>query len=99
MVQALHAVPGAEVAAVGSRSRGSAERFARTWEIARAHGSYQGVIEDPNVDIIYVGTPHTLHHSLTVAALRGGKHVLCEKAVNNKCRRGRRVRCSRYRGR
>ena len=45
----------------------------------KAYGSYQEVFNDPNVDAVYIGTPHTLHYEDTKGALLGGKHVLCEK--------------------
>ena len=70
----------AQLAAVGSRSRGSAEQFAETYGIPTAHGSYQAVADDPNVDIVYIGTPHPFHHRDAKMCLESGKHVLCEKA-------------------
>jgi predicted dehydrogenase len=73
-------VPGAELAAVGSRSLERAEAFARDHGVARAHGSYGALIADPDVDVIYVATPHPQHHAIALAALRAGKAVLVEKA-------------------
>lgn len=70
---------GHQVAAVGSRTPESAKRFASRHGIAKAHGSYQGLAADPNVDIIYVATPHPLHAQNATMALEGGKHVLIEK--------------------
>jgi predicted dehydrogenase len=68
-----------EVAAVGSRSAESAAAFARQFEVAAAHGSYDALIADPNVDAIYVSTPNSGHREWTIRSLRAGKHVLCEK--------------------
>src|SRR5258706_7566893 len=70
--------------AVGSRASAGAEAFAQKNHIATAYGSYESVLADPSVHGIYISLPHTLQHSLTIAALRAGKHVLCEKplAVN-----------------
>lgn len=68
------------VAAVGSRSQVSADRFATTFGIARAHGSYEALVADPDVDIIYVATPHPQHAAAARLALNAGKHVLVEKA-------------------
>jgi predicted dehydrogenase len=67
------------VAAVGSRSRGSADRFADEFAIASRHASYESLVADPDIDVIYVATPHPMHHDNAILALRGGKHVLVEK--------------------
>jgi predicted dehydrogenase len=76
----LPLVPGARLAAVGSRSADRAEAFARQHGFARAHGSYRTLVEDPDVDVIYIATPHPQHHALALAAIAAGKHVLVEKA-------------------
>ena len=70
----------AELVAVGSRTQASAEKFAEIYGIPAAHGSYQAVADDPNVDIVYIGTPHPVHHKDAKICLEAGKHVLCEKA-------------------
>jgi len=66
-------------AAVGSRSQASADRFADRFGIPRRHGSYESLAADPDVDVIYVATPHPVHRDNAVLALRAGKHVLVEK--------------------
>ncbi len=71
---------GLDVAAVGSRSAESSARFAERFEIPRAHGSYEELVADPDVDIVYVATPHPLHAENALAAIAHGKHVLVEKA-------------------
>lgn len=71
---------GLDVVAVGSRTQESADEFAARFEIPRAHGSYVALAEDPEVDIIYVATPHPMHHEDARLALQNGKHVLVEKA-------------------
>jgi predicted dehydrogenase len=72
------------VTAVGSSSsKASAERFISDIKIpghVNAYGSYEELVKDPNVDIIYVATPHSHHFQNTMLALEAGKHVLCEKA-------------------
>lgn len=73
-------VPGAHMAAVGSRRPESASAFAARHGIARAHGSYGALIEDPDIDIIHVATPHPQHHVIARAAIDAGKSVLVEKA-------------------
>ena len=69
-----------EAYAVGSRSMEKAEGFARKWGIARAYGSYTEVINDPQVDLIYVATPHSHHYDVTREAIMAGKACLVEKA-------------------
>jgi predicted dehydrogenase len=73
-------VPGAEVVAVSSRALPKAREFAAKHGIARAYGSYDDLLADPDVDVVYVATPHAQHHEVARAALLAGKHVLCEKA-------------------
>ena len=67
------------VVAVGSRSHASADRFADEFGIENRHGSYESLVADPEVDVIYVATPHPMHHDNAILALRAGKHVLVEK--------------------
>ncbi len=80
MTRALRTLPDAEVVAVGSRSQDSADAFAGDHGIPRAHGSYADLYADDDVDIVYVASPHSGHHAMTIAALSAGRHVLCEKA-------------------
>jgi predicted dehydrogenase len=80
MTEALSSLDDAAVIAVGSRSDASAAEFAERHGIERAHGSYDALWADSDVDIVYVASPHSEHHRMTLAALGAGKHVLCEKA-------------------
>jgi predicted dehydrogenase len=73
-------VRGSEVLAVSSRALPKAEAFAAKHGIPRAYGSTAELLADPDVDVVYVATPHGQHHEVTRAALEAGKHVLCEKA-------------------
>ncbi|MDM4763609.1 Gfo/Idh/MocA family oxidoreductase [Galbitalea sp. SE-J8] len=73
-------VNGFTVAAAGSRSLEKARAFADEFGIPRAHGSYEELVADPEVDIVYVATPHAFHHQDALLALRAGKHALVEKA-------------------
>ncbi|WP_433801164.1 Gfo/Idh/MocA family protein [Actinomycetospora sp. CA-084318] len=75
----LVTVEGTELAAVGSRSAERAEAFAAEHGAARAHGSYRALVDDPDVDAIYIATPHPQHADLAVACLEAGKAVLVEK--------------------
>ncbi|WP_242087987.1 Gfo/Idh/MocA family protein [Microbacterium lacticum] len=72
---------GLDVVAVGSRSAESARAFAEQYGIAHAHGSYEALVADPEVDIVYVASPHSHHLAHATLALEAGKHVLIEKAV------------------
>jgi predicted dehydrogenase len=78
---ALNNIPEqAELAAVGSRSQESAAAFAQKHNVPASYDSYQSAAADPNVDIVYIGTPHPNHHRDARMCLDAGKHVLCEKA-------------------
>jgi predicted dehydrogenase len=77
----LPLVEGAELAAVGSRTAQAAEAFAQRHGIARAHGSWAALAADPDVDVVYVATPHAFHLDAALACLAGGKAVLCEKPM------------------
>jgi predicted dehydrogenase len=70
---------GFTVSAVGSRAQDTAEEFATRFGVSTAHGSYEALAADPNVDVIYVSTPHPFHASGARLALEHGKHVLVEK--------------------
>ncbi len=77
----LRLVDGAELAAVGSRTAARAVDFARRYGFARAHGSWAELAADPDVDAVYVATPHAQHYDAAMACLAGGKAVLCEKPM------------------
>lgn len=79
--EAVTRVPGSSLAAVGSRSFERAADFGARFGIERSHGSYEELANDPNVDAVYVATPHALHREHTMLALRSGKAVLCEKPL------------------
>lgn len=69
------------LAAVASRSQGSADAFAATHNIPTAHGCYDALLADPAVDAVYNALPNSLHKQWTIKALAAGKHVLCEKPL------------------
>jgi len=73
-------VEGARAVAVASRSRTRAEEFARRHDLQRAHGSYAEILADPEVDVLYVATPHAQHAAIALGAIRAGKALLVEKA-------------------
>lgn len=80
-VRDLAHVPGARAVAVGSRTSARAEAFAAEHHLAAAYGSYEGLLADPAVDVVYVATPHSMHEENVLAALAAGKAVLCEKPL------------------
>ncbi|MDM7888752.1 Gfo/Idh/MocA family oxidoreductase [Curtobacterium sp. RHCJP20] len=82
---------GIDFVAVGSRSRTSAEAFAAEHGIPRAHGSYAELVGDPDVDAVYVATPHSRHAEDALLAIAAGKHVLVEKAFTITAAEARRV--------
>ena len=76
---ALVQVPGAELHAIGSRSVPSAERFGGQYGIPRRYPSYEALVQDPDIDVVYVATPNPLHRDHALLCLDSGKAVLCEK--------------------
>ena len=79
LITPLRASKRNKLLAVGSRKQASAEEYAREWKIPRAHGNYDALINDPEIDVIYNSLPNHLHAEWSIKALRAGKHVLCEK--------------------
>jgi len=67
--------------AVASRNQTTADAYARQWKIPRALGSYEALLNDPEIDVIYNPLPNSLHAEWTIKALQAGKHVLCEKPM------------------
>ena len=76
----LNGLQECEAYAVGSRSIETAQAFAAKWNIPKACGSYKELLDDPDVDLVYVGTPHSHHYDVTRDALLAGKPCLVEKA-------------------
>jgi xylose dehydrogenase (NAD/NADP) len=70
--------------AVGSRTPERAEAYAGSHDVPRAHGSYEALLDDPDVEAVYISLPNSLHHEWTMHALRAGKHVLCEKPYSTR---------------
>lgn len=82
--EGLAALPNAQLVAVGSRAAGTADAFGAQYKIPHCHASYEALARDPEVEAIYISTPHPLHCENTLLCLGEGKAVLCEKpfAIN-----------------
>jgi predicted dehydrogenase len=76
---ALEATGSGRAVAIGSRERATADAFADRFAIPNRHGSYEALVDDPEVDAVYVATPHPMHHANALLALQAGKPVLVEK--------------------
>ncbi len=81
LIKPLNASKRTRLLAVASRSQSSADAYAYEWKIPRAHGSYEAMLNDPEVDVVYNSLPNHLHSEWTIKALHAGKHVLCEKPI------------------
>jgi predicted dehydrogenase len=75
----LQSVPDARLVAVGSRSAGKAAEFAAEFGAPHAHAGYAALAADPEVDVVYIATPHPMHHEAALLCMKAGKAVLCEK--------------------
>lgn len=80
LADAISGLDDCEVVAVGSRTLESAQAFAAKYNIPAAYGSYEELVNDPNVDVVYIGTPHSHHYDNLLLALGANKHILNEKA-------------------
>jgi D-xylose 1-dehydrogenase (NADP+, D-xylono-1,5-lactone-forming) len=82
VIPGAHASEKVALMAVASRDLTRAEEYAREWEIDRAYGSYEALLEDADVEAVYISLPNTLHCEWSIRALEAGKHVLCEKPMS-----------------
>jgi len=79
--EALALLPDADLAAVASRKISTAKEFAKKHNIPKAYSTYQELADDPEIDVVYIGTPHTFHLDNSIICMHAGKSVLCEKAL------------------
>jgi xylose dehydrogenase (NAD/NADP) len=79
VIPGAHASDRVELLAVASRDQARADAYAREWEIPRAYASYEALLEDSDVEAVYISLPNTMHAEWSIRALEAGKHVLCEK--------------------
>ncbi len=80
MAGTIRKMDSAECIAVAARDISRAGKFAEEYDIPRAYGSYEELLADPDVELVYIALPHSHHCLWTMNALNAGKHVLCEKA-------------------
>jgi D-xylose 1-dehydrogenase (NADP+, D-xylono-1,5-lactone-forming) len=73
-----------EIVAVASRDQARADDYARTHGLERAYGSYDALLEDGDIDVVYISLPNSLHVDWSIRALEAGKHVLCEKPLDRR---------------
>ena len=82
VIPGAHASPKVDLVAVASREQARADKYAKTWEIERAYGSYDALLADPEIEAVYISLPNSMHCEWVVKALEAGKHVLCEKPLS-----------------
>lgn len=86
MAETITGMTEAEKYAIASRDINKAEAFARHWQFKKAYGSYEELVNDPEVDLVYIATPHSHHFQHASMAILAGKPVLCEKAFTANAR-------------
>jgi predicted dehydrogenase len=91
LMRPARVVDGVTVAAVAARDRGRAEAFASKYGVATVHDSYADLVDDPSLDAVYNPLPNGLHAQWTLAAIKAGKHVLCEKPFTSNAAQAREV--------
>ena len=99
MAQTVNRMEDACLTAVAARELDRARAFAMEYGIPKAYGSYDEMLSDPEVDLVYIALPHSHHCRWTLAALQAGKHVLCEKAFAvNQCQARKMIEMARSKG-
>src|SRR5207302_798830 len=88
VIPMAHASDRVDLIAVASRDQGRADDYAREWGIERAYGSYDALLEDGDIEAVYISLPNSLHCEWSIRSVDAAKHVLCEKPMS---RRGREV--------
>ncbi len=82
VIPGAHASGKVDLIAVASRDQARADEYAKAWEIPHAFGSYDDLLDDPEVEAVYISLPNTMHCEWSIRALEAGKHVLCEKPLS-----------------
>ena len=81
LIPVIRAAERSELLAVCSRSQEKADAYAAKWEIPRAYGSYDQMLADPDVNVVYISLPNSMHREWAVKTAEAGKHILCEKPL------------------
>src|SRR3954468_16098083 len=84
VIPGAKASPKVDLVAVASRDQARADEYAREWGIGRAHGSYEALLADPEIEAVYISLPNNLHVEWSIRAVEAGKHVLCEKPLTRR---------------
>lgn len=91
MAETLNAMDDAKLYAIASRDKDRAENFAKKYEIPQIYGSYQTMLEDKDIDLVYIATPHSHHFEHMKLCLEYGKHILCEKSFTMNAKQAREI--------
>jgi xylose dehydrogenase (NAD/NADP) len=84
VIPGAHASDKIDLVAVASRDQARAQEYAAKWKIPRAYGSYEAMLEDPELDAVYISLPNTMHREWSIRSLEAGKHVICEKPFSKR---------------
>ena len=84
VIPGAHASDKIDLIAVASRDQARAEEYAKEWDIPRAYGSYEALLEDPDIDAVYISLPNTMHREWSIRSVEAGKHVICEKPFSKR---------------
>lgn len=91
MAKTVNELEKANLYGIASRELNKAEEFAKEFGIANAYGSYEEMVKDPSIDLVYIASPHSHHYEHVLLCLNHGKHVLCEKAFTANARQAKEV--------
>ena len=84
VIPGAHASEQVELVAVASRDQARADAYAQEWDIPRAYGSYEAMLDDPEIDAVYISLPNTMHREWSIRSVEAGKHVICEKPFSKR---------------
>lgn len=90
LADTMNRMPGVELYGAASRSLEKAKDFGERFGVKRTYGSYEELVADPEIELVYIATPHSEHYKNAILCLEHGKHVLCEKAFAVNAARQRR---------
>ena len=94
VVQALNALPQINCYAIASRDLARAQEYAQKYGFEKAYGSYEEMLQDPNVELVYIATPHSHHYEHMMLCIENGKPVVCEKAFTLNAEQARKVKAA-----